>query len=834
MAVLALFMGQAAVADTVTEGFDTSTGNSNVTLPEGWDSEGSLYYFSANKDVFKSAKPSIMVEEENKTTYLITPMLQGEFTLWLRNRTKNYRASVEAYVCTYERGVLTLGNQIGSQTLNKTSTTTPNWEKVTFTSPTITRVALLISQACFDDFTYTPAVAVAGPSLWVENFGNGKEYDFGTVPSGTEYTFNLINQGTKNLIITKLSVSEGFEIVKGQDLKTIEAGGTAEVTVATKAESAEGALTIETNDAGNSPYIIKLKSTYKVPAPVMEVSPLSLDFGKVKEDTTKEIVIKNSGDGTLTVNAKSNNAAFELSSSTFSVEPESEMILQVTFKYEKAEAGANTATVTLVPNAGETMTVVAEAIVDDPNIWEEDFEEGKIPQGWSTTGWTVEKAESYYGNGTYMAYAGTSNNGYTLTTPRLYAREGQELKFEVGKTTDKIDPLTVEYSHDLETWVEIDGSPITSSGETTFKAPTTGFYYLRFKGRYGRVDNFFGFKLAMKDHDLSIAKQNIPTTGHQYVEYVATVSVKEMMGNDERATATLYLNGESVAETSDEIGANETKPLTLSFVPKEGFEKAEVYIRVTYAEIESIKSEKVNVTITEAPVWDENEEADIDEGTIPVVVFNYTPVKGWNTISVPFALKDEYLVSIFGETYCVFELKDYKDGIIRFQEAIMNEGKYAAGYPYVVYVKEISTENPDIEPVDTEEDVLSGQIILENVKIEQPTPQHDERNGVTFSAEYSRREVGEEETIYVLDPETQKLVKAETLVGYRGYFTLSPTITTVPEVRFYDGAGQETGVGSVIMEMIQAEGIYNLKGVRVSEPLAPGIYIMNGKKVLVK
>lgn len=824
-AVLALFMGQAAVADTVTEGFDTSTGNSNVTLPDGWDSDGSLYYFSADKDVFKSAKPSIMIEGENKTTYLITPMLQGEFNFWLRNRTKTYRASVTAYACTYDGNNLTLGNQIASQQLDKTSGNIPNWEKVTFNSPTATRVALLISQAYFDDFTYTPAEAAAGPSLVVEKFGNGKEYDFGTVPAGTQHTFNLINQGTEDLIITKLSVSEGFEIVKGQDLKKIEPGKTAEVTVATGDKNAEGALTIETNDAVNSRYVIKLKSVCKVPVPVMEVSPLSLDFGTVEEDTTQEILIKNSGDASLTVSAASDNAAFELSSNTLSIEPGSEMTLKVTFKYEKAVAGANTATVTLSPNVGETVRVEAKAIVDDPNIWKEDFEEGVIPQGWSTTGWTVEKAGSYYGNGTYMAYAGTSGNDYTLTTPRLYAAEGQVLKFEVGKTTDQYDPLTVEYSHDLITWKEIEGSPITSEGENTFKAPVSGYYYLRFKGKYGRVDNFAGFRLALKDHDLSIAGQNIPAKGNQYLEYQATVTVKEMMGNTETATAELYIDGQVMVTETKKIGANETLTITLSFLPEESVENAEAYILLTYAETESIKGDLVNVTIAEAPVWDENGEADIEEGTLPVVVFNYTPVQGWNTISVPFALNDEYLSCIFGESYSVYELKDYKDGIIRFQEAMTKDGEYAVGYPYVVYVNDLG-----VDLYDTEAD----PIILEDVKIVNTAPRQDESNGVTFSALFSRKEAGEGETIYELDSDSHSLKATDSVKGFRGYVTLGPAITKVPQVKFYDGSGEETGIESVDMETTTKEGIYNIQGVKVNLPVPPGIYIINGKKMVVR
>lgn len=830
VAVLVLVGGQAAFADTVTESFDTASG---TVMPDGWATYGSSSTYKADKETYHSAKISIAVDVVNNSAYLITPMLQGDFNFWIRNYTKSYQASVTAYACTYDGEEMNLGNQLGSQTLSKTSSGTPAWTKVSFNSPTATRVALLISRAYFDDFTYTPGVETAGASLLVKDFANGDEYDFGTVPAGTQHTFNLINQGTEELKIKSLTATGGFVIVSGSELTTIAPGENADVTVETPANDAEGTLTIESNDE-NSPYEIILKSTYKVPAPVMEVSPLALNFGKVTADASDNILIKNSGDGQLTVTATCDNADFVLSENSFIVEPGQETTLTVTFKYSADKVGANKAVVMLKPNQGETVSIEATATVKDPNIWEEDFEDGIMPQGWSTTGWTVEIANSYYGNGTYMAYAGATSNDYTLTTPRLYATEGQELKFEVGKTTDQYDALTVEFSHDLESWTNIEGSPITSSGEKIFTAPESGYYYLRFKGKYGRVDNFVGFKLALKEHDLSVAGQQIPTQGNQYEEYVATISVKEMMGKAETATAELFINGKMMATATEEIGENETVKISLSFVPEEGVEDAEAYIVVTYAEAETIKSDVVNITIAPAPIWDEAGEADFEDGILPVVVFKYTPAMGWNTISVPFALNDEYLTQIFGESYNVYELKGYENGVIKFQEALLNDGKYAAGYPYVVYASASDEEDSDPEEETIEAKSNSSAIILKNVKVERPTPQSEESNGVKFSAVFSKQEAAEEETFYEIDSTSHTLKDVASLTGYRGYITLSPTITKVPEVKFYDGSGEETGVEAIEMEMFTAEGIYNLQGVKVKQPVAPGIYIVNGKKMVIK
>lgn len=1065
-AVMALLMGHSAFADTVTEGFNTASG---TVMPDGWNTAGSNSYYKSDRDTKHNAAPSIAAEGNNTTAYLITPMLQGDFNLWIRNYTKSYQATVTAYACTYNDGEVTLGNELGYEKLSKTSSGTPSWTNVKFNSPTATRVALLIAYAYIDDFTYTPGVVTAGPSLLVTDYANGDEYIFGIVPEGSQKTFSLVNQGTEELTINSIDATDGFVIVAGKDLQTIGAGENADVTVATPAKNAEGKLIIESNDK-ESPYEIILKSTYKIPAPVMEVSSTAIDFGKVTEDASRDIVIKNSGDAALTVSAVSNNASFVLSGNSLSVEPEAEATLTVTFKFDADKVGTNNGTLTLTNNAGDpvdisltarvpdpnvwtedfegdslpagweltgkskwtvedgvakgsynsvdkgyivtpslkvettgdilsfqyrptysglvyvkiemskdgadfkeyykitdntrvqefkdyqitglepgtyrfrfenddyeldnfegfkldneapkmeispltpaafgkvterpegkiytvtnagtgsmdvtissssedfsvsptsltnieagqeatftvffeydvdnvgekeatitvtpsyneeaAVTIQATAISKDPSIWEEDFEEGKLPQGWSTTGWNVTNSKLYGLNGTYVAWAGISNNGSTLTTPRLYAEKDQELRFEVCGNIDSYTPLTVEYSNDSMNWKEMEGSPVESTGVQTFVAPETGNYYLRFKGVYGAVDNFYGFRLNMKEHDLSVAGQNIPVKGNQYVEYVATISVMEMMSKTENATAELYMNGNVVATETAEIGENETVTITLSFVPEQSVENAETYVLVSYAENETLKGETVNVTIAPAPVWDEDEEAEFEEGTVPVVILNYTPVAGWNTISVPFALDDKSLTQIFGESYLVYELKEYSEGIIKFQEALLMDGKYAAGYPYVVYVNE--PDSPEIEEEAVEAGTIGAPIILENVKIERTEPQSDESKGVKFSAIFSKRDVEEGETCYELDSAYHSLKEATSLKGFRGYVTLDPSITKVPAVQFYDGSGQPTGVESVITEMFTVEGIYNLQGVKVTQPLSPGIYIINGKKTVIR
>jgi len=47
-------------------------------------------------------------------------------------------------------------------------------------------------------------------------------------------------------------------------------------------------------------------------------------------------------------------------------------------------------------------------------------------------------------------------------------------------------------------------------------------------------------------------------------------------------------------------------------------------------------------------------------------------------------------------------------------------------------------------------------------------------------------------------------------------------------------AGETTGIDSIAAETVAAEGVYNLNGQRVNAPANKGLYIVNGKKVIMK
>ena len=565
--------------------------------------------------------------------------------------------------------------------------------------------------------------------------------------------------------------------------------------------------------------------TYDQNAPVLAVSldgtaiatGYADNFGKVKAAATHTYTIKNAGTGTLEVSIASDSENFTVTPSTLSLAEGAEGTFDVTLVFNE-NYGEKSATISVVPSYDETAAVVinATATTSDPNVWEEDFEGGTVPARWIANGWTVTNS-NYGNNGPYMLAAGQSTT--VAITPRLYAEKDQVLTFEVGGA-DSTDPLTVKWasSNDAaeDEWNLI--GVITTTGEQSFTAPETGFYYISFQGKYSSVDNFEGFKLDLPAHEAAITATTIPATGTQFAEYTASVTVKEQAGKSEELTAKFFIGetqyGEDVVET---VNANGTKTFTVTFTPEEAT-SGDAYFTVTNADI-TLTSEKKAVEIAPAPVLDETAAFDTElSGNFDALVLKYTPKNGWNTICVPFALTDDILTQIFGEGWKAYEFKDYNDGEFTFYKPSF----YAAGYPYLVF-----TENAP---------VATDGYKLENINITAATALSDNYGGVTFHGTYAPMAAGTMEGLYGVVPNTNDVPTimkggaSATLKGYRGYFEIPSGEVKSFSFTFVDDA---TGIRQFVATP-ENGAIYDLNGNKVKNLVKGQVYIMNGQKILVK
>ena len=669
------------------------------------------------------------------------------------------------------------------------------------------------------------------PKLAVEGIANGGSLSWGyaDVPAGSTKTITLKNDGTADLDVT-IAATDDYTVDPAA--ATVEAnGGTVAVTIGTPAHDGNGVLTITPAEgSGLSPYTINLTSYYKEPKPVMAIDKTAIAFGRVNEVKTETVTVSNSGDADLVATiANDNTENFTVSTESLTVAPGETGTFTVTYNYAEGTWGTFTANIKVTPNYGSTYdvkTITASATSKDPNVWDEDFEEGSIPETWTNEGgWKVSTPTASGNNGTKMATISSYNNPKTLTTPRLAAKAGDVLSFYIGMQFDD-EPLTIEYSNDdRATWnvIEDGVASYTASGDIAFTAPADGKYFLRFTGTYAMLDNFSGFKLDLPAADAVITASSLPATGNQFVAYNASVTVENKGTEAQVAVAKLLVNGEEKASDEAELAVAASATIDLSFVPEEAITDGTATIEVTLKDVEDFAAKTVEATINiaAAPVIDETAENSFTTGILPVAVLNYTAKNGWNTIGVPFQLTNDILTTIFGEGWKAYELTGYSNNEISFSQTT----NFVAGYPYIIYAEAAPQE---------------ASFKLENLNISSATEREDVRGGLAFRSTFAPIAPGQLTAWWGVTNQgrIQPAGSGASLKALRGYFYMN---AEAPETDLNDARivyinldGTVTAISSVKAQLKADGNTYDLSGRKLTGNLKQGVYIQNGKKIVIK
>ena len=259
----------------------------------------------------------------------------------------------------------------------------------------------------------------------------------------------------------------------------------------------------------------------------------AVNFGMPQAISTQTMAVVNTGTGTLQVGvASSDENVFALSGTDLAIEASDTATVDITYLFDQESLGIHQGAITFTPTTSVLvpLTYPLTAYSTYADAWMEDFEPEYIPddetlprpfpEGWSTTGWEValpgsegglmDMLSGLMGGGdsapkTWMAT--TESDAYELITPRLQARKGDVLRFQVelggggmmammgmfmgGGAAGQ---LNVYYSLDNgENWTYYD--TFVQNGLAYFVAPTSGIYQLRFTSPSASIDNFYGFLL---------------------------------------------------------------------------------------------------------------------------------------------------------------------------------------------------------------------------------------------------------------------------------------------------------------------------------------------------
>lgn len=204
------------------------------------------------------------------------------------------------------------------------------------------------------------------------------------------------------------------------------------------------------------------------------------------------------------------------------------------------------------------------------------------------------------------------------------------------------------------------------------------------------------------------------------------------------------------------------------------------------------------------------------------VVMNRTFAAGWNTYCMPF----DYNLSSLSAEAKAQEFVSSNGYSLTFEA--VNDGVLKANVPYLVYFPAETTVGTTEAPL----------YFVTNVASYQPTSV--EHSGFTFVGNYEASKSMEGLYGVASEGDVQKIMlgtAASTLPATCAYFTTKNLNANGLRICF-DG-GEVTGINQVNGAQAQSAGaVYNLQGIKVSNHgtnnLPAGLYIMQGKKVIVK
>ena len=251
--------------------------------------------------------------------------------------------------------------------------------------------------------------------------------------------------------------------------------------------------------------------------------------------------------------------------------------------------------------------------------------------------------------------------------------------------------------------------------------------------------------------------------------------------------------------------------------------------------VENEISFKVNVS--DAVILDENSTiAPVAAEGVKVRVKRTINANEWSTICLPFDLTATQFTEIFGEGTKLAYFTDYKatkesdkvTGIeVEFADFPIEDVIYG-GYPYIIKATKDVTEFVVNETVIYDE--------LSAAESESKTSRPPKKPLGTFNGTYVKTQVPAN-SLFLSEGKFWYSTGLTQMKAFRAYFTFNDKLSDLDaassRVKFFVTDGDQA-TEIQIPELMPNDGeYYNLNGLRVETP-AKGVYIKDGKKVVVK
>lgn len=530
-------------------------------------------------------------------------------------------------------------------------------------------------------------------------------------------------------------------------------------------------------------------------------------FGAILSSTTAEYTITNIGNGTLTITetvGTTGDATATVSATSLNNGQSATLTITMPVSAEKGY-GDKEGTVTVTTSLGDfVINYTATAL--NPNALDEQFAAGSKPAGWYFDAyWKV--------SGQQAMQEDTATPQDLITEQLSVSGTNDALTFQAAKTGSSTATFNVYTSQDRIEWTAVDLSGITLTTayqDITVKGLAEGDYYLKITGARVKVDNFKGWTKKNNTRDLYVTATSFPTaTQNAEASISASATVTSLIADETGVYAKLFINGEAVATTdAADVALNGTKTFSMNYTLPATPGNYKAQIKVYYSD----DTEAVATAQNDVKVYYVLDET-VDPGTITAgtydVQINHTYVSGWNTLCMPF---DIDVATFFGTSSKGYAFTGYNAGVLSFSTVTT----LTAGTPYLVYVDAsdlayVKSSVTDVELATTASTVQWGDATFRGTYAPVAAGGMTGKWGVTSQAKIA------------------KGTAKASINGFRAYFELPEG--AAPSLSFFDVT---TGITKVIAaDQLQGGKVYNLNGQQV-ENAKKGLYIVNGKKVVVK
>ena len=255
-------------------------------------------------------------------------------------------------------------------------------------------------------------------------------------------------------------------------------------------------------------------------------------------------------------------------------------------------------------------------------------------------------------------------------------------------------------------------------------------------------------------------------------------------------------------------------------------EKMEDFVNASTNDSEDLRIGGIVITGDPLVALNENNNySPVAEANVNVNLTRSLPADKWATIVLPFDMTSDQITSAFGANAKVAQLTGFSPDKLQFTSVTsMN-----AHEPYLIQV--------------ASGDSYSGTATINGVTITTGTPSKTSVSGVDFIGSYNAStDIPYSDASYAYYfissntlYQTGTSGTHDTMKGFRAYFKV-PDTTAARALSFSidDEGGETTSIAEVRGKMSDDRGEYfDLQGRKVAQP-GKGLYIVNGKKVIIK